>query len=76
MQDEQLIAVLMSASDTLSRGGAEQAIRIVREHDRRVTVERAWGDLPLTPEQRRRAREIADREDAHEAFYTRYGGNG
>ena len=60
MTDEPLIAALMSANDTLSRGGAIEAIRIVREHDRRVTVERAWGDLPLTPEQKQRAKDRAN----------------
>ena len=38
MTDEQLIAALMAANDTLSRGGAEQVIRIVREHDQGATV--------------------------------------
>lgn len=40
MQDEPLIQRLMAANDTMSRGGAIEAIRIVREHDRRVEVKR------------------------------------
>ena len=40
MQDEELITRLCDTIDTLSRGGAIEAIRIVREHDRRVEVER------------------------------------
>ena len=40
MKDEQLITRLCDTIDTLSRGGAEQAIRIVREHDRRHDADR------------------------------------
>ena len=60
MTDEQLIQRLCDTIDTLSRGGAEQVIRIVREHDRQSRLRDALVGRRPTPEQRQRARDAAN----------------
>ena len=67
MTDEPLIAALMSAKDTLSRGGAIEAIRIVREHDRRHDSDRD-PDWPRNPDGAEATKEIERLERACAAW--------